>query len=371
MLLPRYVIFFVSFLFLSCQDNCDYFRTYKKYEPIYSSMKSLRDSVSYGVKREINSPGKLNYKGGYLFISESGKGIHVVDNRNVNTPVNIGFIVLPGNYDLATKGDYLYADSYIDLVIFDISNINAVNEVNRIEGSFENYYIDQGLYSEDSGIIIGYDEEIIEENIENHPNDTTLEYINDDKVKVLAPTEDGKIIWDNIKAVTKHPVINEDGSSTLLKVTTKSGRTIIATKAKGFMKRVNNKIVGVTGNELEIDDYIPISNVLKINEENTINKWNITEYLPKTEYLYTSEVKTALALYDCKKSIKDPWWRCNKGDVFELPYSRCDGFIEAYRGSKRTDYKPKRKFEEKDSCIYPCRVTVIKIDCFWIVSSIL
>ena len=196
-----------------------------------------------------------------------------------------------------------------------------------------------------------------EENIENHPNDTTLEYIKDDKVKVLAPTEDGRIIWDNIKAVTKHPVINEDGSSTLLKVTTKSGRTITATKAKGFMKRVNNKIVGVTGSELEIGDYIPISNILEINEENTINKWNITEYLPKTEYLYTSEVKTALTLYDSKKSIKDPWWSCNKGDVFELPYSRCDGFIEAYRGSKRTDGKPKRKFEEKDNCIYPCRVT--------------
>jgi hypothetical protein len=168
MLLPRYIIFFVSFLLLSCQDNCDYFRTYKKYEPIYSTMKSLRDSVFFGVKREINSPGKLNYKGGYLFISESGKGIHVIDNRNINTPVNIGFIVLPGNYDLATKGNYLYADSYIDLVIFDISNINSINEVNRIEGSFENYYIDQGLYSDESGIIVGYDEEIIEENIENH-----------------------------------------------------------------------------------------------------------------------------------------------------------------------------------------------------------
>jgi DNA-directed RNA polymerase beta' subunit len=195
------------------------------------------------------------------------------------------------------------------------------------------------------------------ENIENHPNDTTLEYIKDDKVKVLAPTEDGRIIWDNIKAVTKHPVINEDGSSTLLKVTTRSGRTIIATKAKGFMKRVNNKIVGVTGDELKIGDYIPISNVLKINQENIINKWNITQYLPKTDYLYTSEVKTALGLYDYKKSIKEPWWTCNKGHLFELPYSRCDGFIEAYRGSKRTNYKPKRKFEELEGCIYPCRVT--------------
>ena len=196
-----------------------------------------------------------------------------------------------------------------------------------------------------------------EENIENHPNDTTLEYIRDDKVKVLAPTEDGNIIWDNVKAITKHPVINEDGSSTLLKVTTLSGRTLIATKAKGFMKRINNKIVGVTGDELKLGDYIPISNVLKINEENTINSWNITEYLPKNQYLYTSEVNKALELYDAKKSIKYPWWKPNKGKTFELPYSRSDGFIEAYMGSKRTNGKPKRNFKEKDNCIYPCRVT--------------
>ena len=32
-------------------------------------------------------------------------------------------------------------------------------------------------------------------------------------------------------------------------------------------------------------------------------------------------------------------------------------FIEAYIGSKRTNGKPKRKFEEKDNCIYPCKVT--------------
>ena len=67
-----------------------------------------------------------------------------------------------------------------------------------------------------------------------------MEYIRDDKVKVLAPTENGNMIWDNVKAITKHPVINKDGSSTLLKVTTLSGRSLIATKAKGFMKSLLN-----------------------------------------------------------------------------------------------------------------------------------
>ncbi|MEC7877469.1 MAG: hypothetical protein VX499_00745 [Bacteroidota bacterium] len=168
MRLASYIFFSFCFLFFSCQDNCDYYRTYTDYEPIYSKMESIRDSVIFEGKREINSPGKLNYKGGYLFITETGKGIHVIDNRNINSPINIGFIVLPGNYDIATKGDYLYADSYIDLVVFDISNISSIIEVNRIEGTFENYYRDQGLYSEELGIIVDFKEEVIEEYIENY-----------------------------------------------------------------------------------------------------------------------------------------------------------------------------------------------------------
>ena len=167
--LPRYIFFLLSVLLIACQDNCDYYRSYKKFDPIYSTMETLRDSVLYDSIREINNPGKLNYKGGYLFISETGKGIHIVDNRNINSPINIGFIKLPGNYDLATKGDFLYADSYIDLVIFDISNIHSISESNRLKGTFEQYYIDQNLYDKSTDkIVIGYDEKIIEENIKNY-----------------------------------------------------------------------------------------------------------------------------------------------------------------------------------------------------------
>ena len=131
-------------------------------------MESIRDSVSFDASREINNPGKLNYKDGYLFISETKKGIHIIDNRNTSNPINIAFIVLPGNYDIARKGDYLYADSYLDLVVFDISNINSIVEVNRLENNFENYYINQGLYDDTQGVIVGYNEEVKEEFIENH-----------------------------------------------------------------------------------------------------------------------------------------------------------------------------------------------------------
>lgn len=164
----RYIIFSFILSFISCQDKCDEYTTYIRSSPKYSKMESLRDSVYFDVEREINSPGKLNYKDGYLFISEIKKGIHIIDNRNLSNPINVGFINLPGNYDIATKNDFLYADSYMDLVIFDISKIDSVKEVNRVKEAFKNYYLNQGLYSEENGITIGYEEEIVEEYIENH-----------------------------------------------------------------------------------------------------------------------------------------------------------------------------------------------------------
>ena len=95
-------------------------------------------------------------------------------------------------------------------------------------------------------------------NIEHHPHDTLLEYVKDKKIFVPACTEDGKIIWDEVEAVTRHPVVNKDGSKTLVKVTTDGGRTVIATKAKSFLKRVNNKIIGVDGDSIKVGDYLPI-----------------------------------------------------------------------------------------------------------------
>jgi intein/homing endonuclease len=40
--------------------------------------------------------------------------------------------------------------------------------------------------------------------------------------------------------MTRHPVINADKSSTILKVTLESGRVIKATKGKSFVVRRNN-----------------------------------------------------------------------------------------------------------------------------------
>jgi len=77
--------------------------------------------------------------------------------------------------------------------------------------------------------------------------------------EVPSATEDGETVWRRIEAVTKHPVINEDGTNTMLKVTTKGCREVIATKAKSFLKLVDGKIIGIEGKDLVVGDFLPVS----------------------------------------------------------------------------------------------------------------
>ena len=60
----------------------------------------------------------------------------MVDNSNPESPQIIKFIEIPGSVDMAIKEDILYADSYVDLVAIDISNMDDIREVKRIENVF-------------------------------------------------------------------------------------------------------------------------------------------------------------------------------------------------------------------------------------------
>jgi len=80
--------------------------------------------------------------------------------------------------------------------------------------------------------------------------------------EVPSATEDGQTVWRRVEAVTKHPVVNEDGTNTMLKITTKGCRELIATKAKSFLKLVDGKIMGVEGKDLSVGDYLPVSKLV-------------------------------------------------------------------------------------------------------------
>ncbi|MEO1049187.1 MAG: hypothetical protein AAFX87_01085 [Bacteroidota bacterium] len=133
------LLIFASMILEGCTDSCEVENRYVYFEPVYTSVEEIRGAVAMTSEQEMNNPGKIYFKDGFVFINERGEGIHIINNTDPQSPQNVGFINIPGNFDLAAKGDFLYVDSYIDLVILNIADVNNITEVNRIENIFEGY----------------------------------------------------------------------------------------------------------------------------------------------------------------------------------------------------------------------------------------
>ena len=113
----------------------------------------------------------------------------------------------------------------------------------------------------------------------NKNNDTsyapTMSYY-----EIPSVSEEGDVVWKQIEAGTQHPVVNKDGTNTLLKITTFEQRTVIATKAKSFLQLVDGKILPVDGDSLKVGQYLPVS-LKPIDFEETF-ELELTKYLPNS-----------------------------------------------------------------------------------------
>ena len=136
-LISPYFLFVLFLLFtFACEDKYELEQKYTYYEPVYTTLAEVRASVKVEPPKEITEAGKIYIKDNWLFVNEVGKGIHVIDNTDAKNPVAKSFITIPGNYDLAIKGNILYADSYIDLLAIDISNKSSIKITKRLEAIF-------------------------------------------------------------------------------------------------------------------------------------------------------------------------------------------------------------------------------------------
>ena len=139
-------------IFNACNlDSCTEKNTYQKWTPIYKKLDEIRLDVKAEAARELQKPGKLYFYDNYVFINEQHEGIHVIDNKNPESPRNVAFIKIPGNIDIAVKNNILFADSYIDLLSIDISNPEKPTLAGRTENVFNNFLLNAQL-----GYLIDY-----------------------------------------------------------------------------------------------------------------------------------------------------------------------------------------------------------------------
>ncbi|HEY1021789.1 MAG TPA: hypothetical protein VGE06_05725, partial [Flavisolibacter sp.] len=96
-------------------------KTYTIYTPVYKDRAEVLANIKSNAPRPIHEKGKIFLYGHYIFLNELNKGVHVINNSNPAAPVREAFIDVPGNIDIAVKGNTLYADLYTDLLAIDIS----------------------------------------------------------------------------------------------------------------------------------------------------------------------------------------------------------------------------------------------------------
>ena len=87
------IIFLLSIISLflsSCSEGVSESITYKINEPVFMSTQDFRNSLKVTKNTvEITDYGKIAFYNGYLYICESGKGIHIIDNRVPSSPANV------------------------------------------------------------------------------------------------------------------------------------------------------------------------------------------------------------------------------------------------------------------------------------------
>nr|WP_298791873.1 hypothetical protein [uncultured Allomuricauda sp.] len=162
-----FILSLATLAFVSCDknDDNDGYAEYLVAKPLVISKADFANSVDIIAPRPIDESGKVYTYEDYIFVNDKYKGIHVINNSNPLQPRKIGFIRIPGNVDISVKDDFLYADSLMDLIVLDISNITDIKQVNRLENvlhknifwPFEADIIEDVGYDYETEIIVGWE----------------------------------------------------------------------------------------------------------------------------------------------------------------------------------------------------------------------
>ena len=121
----------------------------------------------------VINPGKIYVNGNYIYQTEQGKGIHIINNTNPSSATRVGFISIYGCSEISISGNILYANNLDDLLVIDVSDIANVHLVKRVARTFANGLIDyyqaqnppgNGYYEcprSDSGVVTGWRQDSI------------------------------------------------------------------------------------------------------------------------------------------------------------------------------------------------------------------
>lgn len=99
--------------------------------PVYIPVSELRD-IRNEPPQPIQLSGTIFLQDTLFFMLEQRKGIHVFNIKDSLNTVNLAFFKIPAITDFTITDNTIYADSWKDLIVIDISNVQAIKEIARI-----------------------------------------------------------------------------------------------------------------------------------------------------------------------------------------------------------------------------------------------
>ncbi|MEM0997670.1 MAG: hypothetical protein AAGN35_11340 [Bacteroidota bacterium] len=171
------LLLLVAGVLQSCSDKV--VRTHTANSPIYQSKEDWRATdIQIEGARALQNPGKIYLYDRYLFVNERMRGVHIFDNTNPANPINLGFLPVLANIDMAVNNRVLYLDSYTDLLAFDLTNPASPRLMSRVEDvfNFNNYGMmpnydpnyPASLVDAEKGIVIGWEVKKVTEESNNY-----------------------------------------------------------------------------------------------------------------------------------------------------------------------------------------------------------
>lgn len=161
-------LFLCSFLFMfqACTEDIGKLTvTYFEGKAVYGDLDEVRNRTINATPQSIINPGKIYVAENFILIGEEEKGIHVIDNSNSDSPVPVNFLNVPGNREFFVEGDFLYAESYYDVVKLDISDPLNVTLVSRAENVFTNE-----LFNDKGEALLGFTFEEVTREVDQNSN---------------------------------------------------------------------------------------------------------------------------------------------------------------------------------------------------------
>ena len=189
-----------------------------------------------------------------------------------------------------------------------------------------------------------------------HFTERQMELMNTAEIFIPTTDEHGVVTWGEVTAITRH-----DPGTELYEIKTSGGKSVIVTESKSLLiwNPDTKQFREMLTPDIKIGDCVPVTAEL-CKPPVVLDSIDMTEYLPKTEYVYGNDFNDAMKMIERFKDRKVPanWWSKHNGKDFTLPYSKKsslqrtavrsnvdnvqNGYIYPYRGIRKSSAIPDR-----------------------------